>query len=619
MNPIYRNSFHTLAVTRNSEFVVQNTEEPTIFANVKIPPAGKERYAAMRGGITFWRIGRNQHNQDAAPSSDPNSIQHGELRDYLATADSFTVELPPYLQGRSLVGRAASEGFVFTLGKCRTAAPTFGAASPCHKSELGAVLHIVNWSAAQTQASTVKTRGSHPVISLADATSSRILHQLELPAGASDIAMSPDGSKLAITLNSGTVVRVLDLKQLVGLVGSKSSGESARRAPDEFGVSTLAAESVATSSVDIGGPTSGAVFANNDSIYVTALKPGRLLRINLKANKAEQTRELGFEPAGLMLPGGGTTEVKDQYAVVLNKKPHGRFVSVGPSLSLNPVLVDISSEAMPILYDMAVPQTTALWSIAFDASQIKTVMRYKPGTNSRTGGMSLLRTIAGQERVVREGNHVHVFASVIRSHITPDLVEVNEGETVTFHITNLEQAQDQTHGFTIDSYNVHGSWEPGKTASVTFVASRPGVYPFYCTEFCSALHLEMEGYLLVKPKGWKASKEDLVSSDTSQGGSQEEYQQRLADIKATQAKIDEVVAWLKQNNYEKEPRAAALVNDAVAQLEEMKKVQPKVDAAVAGKDWSAATLWAGQLLQYQVKAADAGLRAKKILSEAGGQ
>ncbi len=28
----------------------------------------------------------------------------------------------------------------------------------------------------------------------------------------------------------------------------------------------------------------------------------------------------------------------------------------------------------------------------------------------------------------------------------------------------------------------------------------PGVFPLFCTEFCSALHLEMAGYFLVKPK-----------------------------------------------------------------------------------------------------------------------
>ena len=120
-------------------------------------------------------------------------------------------------------------------------------------------------------------------------------------------------------------------------------------------------------------------------------------------------------------------------------------------------------------------------------------------TDTRSGELSPYRTLAGKEHVERKGNRVHVFATVIRSHINPETVEVEEGDVVTFHITNLEQAQDQTHGFTVDTYNVHGSWEPGKVASVTFTADMPGVFPYYCTEFCSALHLEMMGYLLVKP------------------------------------------------------------------------------------------------------------------------
>ena len=70
-----------------------------------------------------------------------------------------------------------------------------------------------------------------------------------------------------------------------------------------------------------------------------------------------------------------------------------------------------------------------------------------------------------------------------------------------FHVTNIEQTQDATHGFAIGEYNVNLSMEPGKTANVTIVATRPGVFPFDCTEFCSALHLEMAGYLLVKPAG----------------------------------------------------------------------------------------------------------------------
>ena len=90
--------------------------------------------------------------------------------------------------------------------------------------------------------------------------------------------------------------------------------------------------------------------------------------------------------------------------------------------------------------------------------------------------------------------------TAIRSHFTPDHVEVEEGDEVTLHITSLETAEDQTHGFTIDMYNVNVSLEPGKHENISFKADMPGSYPMYCTEFCSALHLEMMGYFLVKPK-----------------------------------------------------------------------------------------------------------------------
>jgi nitrous-oxide reductase len=107
--------------------------------------------------------------------------------------------------------------------------------------------------------------------------------------------------------------------------------------------------------------------------------------------------------------------------------------------------------------------------------------------------------LAGDERIERRGNEVHVFMTAIRSHFTPEHVVVNRGETVVLHITNIEQAREATHGFAVDKHNIHLSLEPGETQTVRFVADQAGVFPFYCTEFCSALHLEMMGYLLVRP------------------------------------------------------------------------------------------------------------------------
>ena len=54
-------------------------------------------------------------------------------------------------------------------------------------------------------------------------------------------------------------------------------------------------------------------------------------------------------------------------------------------------------------------------------------------------------------------------------------------------------------------HNVQLSIEPGNTVTATIQADKAGVYPYYCTEFRSAPHLEMQGYLLVKPKGYQAT------------------------------------------------------------------------------------------------------------------
>ena len=98
-----------------------------------------------------------------------------------------------------------------------------------------------------------------------------------------------------------------------------------------------------------------------------------------------------------------------------------------------------------------------------------------------------------------------VYTTVIRSHFSPENVEVEEGDTVVWHLNNLEQAPDATHGFCIAAFNINLSLEPGEAQTIEFKADRAGTYPFYCTEFCSALHLEMMGYFQVKPKAAAAA------------------------------------------------------------------------------------------------------------------
>ena len=100
--------------------------------------------------------------------------------------------------------------------------------------------------------------------------------------------------------------------------------------------------------------------------------------------------------------------------------------------------------------------------------------------------------------VTRNGKNVTVKMVAVRSTLTPTQFEVTAGDTVTVAVTNIEQTTDELHGFGLLDYNINIVVDPGETKTVTFTAKKNGVYAFYCTNFCSALHQEMQGYMVVK-------------------------------------------------------------------------------------------------------------------------
>jgi len=74
------------------------------------------------------------------------------------------------------------------------------------------------------------------------------------------------------------------------------------------------------------------------------------------------------------------------------------------------------------------------------------------------------------------------------------------GDKVYFHVTNLEQDFDVPHGFAVQgARNAELLIMPGQTETLFWMPEREGVFPFYCTDFCSALHQEMQGYVRVSP------------------------------------------------------------------------------------------------------------------------
>ncbi|MEP7375227.1 MAG: Sec-dependent nitrous-oxide reductase [Chitinophagaceae bacterium] len=202
----------------------------------------------------------------------------------------------------------------------------------------------------------------------------------------------------------------------------------------------------------------------------------------------------------LSIPGGPTAKPHGKYMIAYNKITKDRYLPTGPELTQSAQLFDISGEKMKLLLDF--PTTgEPHYAEAIPASMLMNKQRkiFKLEENAHP----YVSKGEGQTKAERKGNQVHVWMTAIRSHLTPDNIEgVKQGDEVYFHITNLEQDWDVPHGFAIKgANNAEILVMPGETQTLKWVADRVGIFPFYCTDFCSALHQEMQGYLRVSPAG----------------------------------------------------------------------------------------------------------------------
>ena len=202
----------------------------------------------------------------------------------------------------------------------------------------------------------------------------------------------------------------------------------------------------------------------------------------------------------LMIPGGDSSQPWGKYLVALNKITKDRYLPTGPELAHAAQLIDISGDKMRMLLDFpTMGEPHYAQGLKADVIMDKQVKMYELSAN----GNPHFTPSEADAKVVRDGQNVHVYMTTIRTHFAPDNIEgIMVGDTVRFHVTNLEQDWDVPHGFAMmGARNAELLIMPGETRTLTWVASRPGVYPFYCTDFCSALHQEMQGYLRVSPRG----------------------------------------------------------------------------------------------------------------------
>ena len=582
MHPLFVNVYPGVAVTENTEYVIQTSQFPAPW-NDQAGEIVEEFDAKSKSGITFWKF---EENEEATASGHQ---MRRMLKEY-----SFTLELPGYTLDYFDAGRLGSHGYLVGLAK-----------KDGHN-----YVYVVDFNKLKD----LKTRevNEFAVVDLSTALEANAMAMIQLPAAAKSVKVDPTG-KYFIT--AGDEAFVFDFAKVKDAFTNKTFITDMA----EGGIPIMDIDVVKHGSIKLGNNVIDLAFEYRPGIvYASAFDDSKIIRWNYEDMKKDGELVLTFKPGQLMVPQGSSAEPHSNYLTVVDKQGlYENQVDIGPVRPSYQHLIDISSDNMEDIYTMSIPQANMYGSQAVLRTTIKPIIRYPLGTNTRTGEISRYKTVAGAEKIEREGNRVHIFGTMIRSHIVPEIVEVNEGDVVTFHLTNLERAEDETHGFTIDTYGKHGSFEPGKTASLTFTANRPGVFPFYCTEFCSALHLEMEGILLIKPTGCKGKKGavEIVLTEEELEGYKKNYEDKIAVINATQDIINSVVTFLKENNYQDYPYVKALVVDAFDQLEKAKTSKANYDKYAAEGKWKDAFLWAEQYWQYQVKTADAGIRAKTLLTE----
>jgi len=595
VNPILQSEHGGTFVTPNTEYVLEAAQYPGILGRGFAPLSDfNEKF---RGAITYWKFDRE------AGRIDPDR--------------SFSLELPPYTQDLTDAGKLVSYGWSFTnsfcaeryVGGIESGRPPFEAG--CSQADTD-FLHIINWKKAEEvyKAGKFKTINGHPVISMETSIEEGLVYLVAEPKSPHGVDVSPDGKFIVVGGKLDVTASVYSFEKIMAAIEAKNfSGK------DPYGLPIIKMEDALHVQVPLGlGPLHNQYDSEPCVIYTSLYVDSQIAKWNYCEGKVLDKISIHYNVGHLVAMEGESVKPAGHYLISLNKLAIDRFNPVGPLHPQNHQLIDISGDKMELLYDMPVPLGEPHYAASIAADKLKPLVRYRYGTNSRTGGRHEGATRPGSERIERDGTTVNVYMTAIRSHFTPEIIEVTEGDTVNFIITNSERAEDETHGFSVSTYNVNLSLEPGKTSTASIVADKPGVFSFYCTEFCSALHLEMEGYLVIKPKGYV---EEVASVSEGQAYTQADYDKQVQTNVDTQAVIDSVVGYITARNYKDFPEVASLVEDAVDQLNFAADAKAKSEAAAAESDWQNATLWAGQWWQYQVKAADIGLRAKTFLDEHG--
>ena len=309
-----------------------------------------------------------------------------------------------------------------------------------------------------------------------DKTTEQVLYMIPVPKNPHGCDVTPDGKYVMGTGKLSPTVTIIDISQIDKVENTRDA---------------IAGQP------DVGLGPLHTTFDGRGNAYTSLFVDSQLVKWNIEkaiagdptyiVDRVDVHYNVGHTQATL----AETMHPTGEYLLALNKLSKDQYLPVGPTMPEAQELIDISGERMTVLASFpSEPEPhDAVFMLASDLAPHVI----------QTEELTPEAVAEGTSRIERVGpNEVNVYMTAIRSKYGLNEVRVKQGDTVHMRITNVETIRDMSHGWALEEYGINLALDPGQTREVTFVADKPGTHWYYCTWFCSALHLEMRGRLLVE-------------------------------------------------------------------------------------------------------------------------